>query len=459
MKKYFLLLFLGLPGFAFAQCPNFNMELKSQAEVDAFAIDYPNCTELTNQLIINGEDDPIMNLDALNNITSAQELFIMNTEITDLSGFSNLTSVGYFSLGANPGLNDLSGLGQLATAGQLNIYLNANMGSLDGAPNFTETGGIYLYENSSLDDITELSDIQTVNLLSISGNAFTDLTGLENLQTVTGDVFLANGLLTNLNNLTSLSEVGGDIFILNQTQLTDISIFSSITSVEDLIILGCDSLTSLEGLQNITEVRGTLRMGFMPLLEDLSVFQNLTSVGALDFYENNVLESLNGLNNITQIEESLYLIDNASLNDITSIGDLSATGMNEVVVYGNSNLASCDYPIICEAIFDEQVYHEISNNGSSCLTAPQVAALCILGTEDVNLDNQVGIYPNPASNSFQLSFPDYFKLKNVKLYTNLGQLVNESEAPNLSVNNLASGIYYVVAEFDEGSVNKRLIKE
>lgn len=458
MKKFLILLCVLFPSIILSQCPNGPLELKSQAEVDAFAVDYPNCTELTHSLIVNGEDSAIVNLDALTGITLAQELFVINTDITDLTGLSNLVSVGYFSVGVNPGLNDLTGMDQLEVADQLNIYINSNMTSLNGAPNLISTTGIYLYENNALVDITELSDIQSVNLLSISGNALTNLEGLENIQTVTGDIFIANGILPNLNDLSSLSEVGGEIFLLNQTQLTDISVFSSITSVDNLIILACDSLSSLDGLQNITEIRGTLRMGFMPLLEELTIFQNLTTVGSLDFYENAALIDLTGLENLEQIEDNLYLLDNPSLSDMSSIGDLSAEGMSEVVVFGNPNLDSCDYEIICEAIFDEDIYHEISNNGSSCLTAPQVAAFCILGTEDFITESQVVLYPNPASDSFRLEFPSQYELMKVNLYTNLGQKVAETQERLVSLENLASGIYYVVIEFAEGTVEKRLIK-
>src|SRR5690606_5393100 len=52
------------------QCPAGNVTLTSQAEIDDFATDYPNCTEVSGNLIIQGDN------------------------ITDLTPLSNLTSVG-----------------------------------------------------------------------------------------------------------------------------------------------------------------------------------------------------------------------------------------------------------------------------------------------------------------------------------------------------------------------------
>src|SRR5690606_429090 len=67
------------------QCPAGNVSLTSQAQIDDFATNYPNCTEISGYMIISG------------------------STITDLSPLSNLTSVG----------------------GYLNIYNNLSLTNLD----------------------------------------------------------------------------------------------------------------------------------------------------------------------------------------------------------------------------------------------------------------------------------------------------------------------------------------
>src|SRR5690606_6634587 len=71
---FFLFFTLGLK----AQCPTEDVYLTSQEEVNNFATDYPNCTEISGNLYISG------------------------STITDLSPLSNLTSVGgYLYIGSN----------------------------------------------------------------------------------------------------------------------------------------------------------------------------------------------------------------------------------------------------------------------------------------------------------------------------------------------------------------------
>src|SRR5690606_1045431 len=84
------------------QCPTGYLSFYSQADIDAFAINYPNCTEISGGLYIFGND------------------------ITDLSPFSNLTSIG----------------------GYLGIYNNSNLTNLDGLSNLTSVGGYLSFSDN-----------------------------------------------------------------------------------------------------------------------------------------------------------------------------------------------------------------------------------------------------------------------------------------------------------------------
>src|SRR5690606_2426626 len=91
---YFLLFipFLFLFSTGKGQCPSGNIGFYSQAEIDAFAINYPNCTEISGDLDINNSN--ITNLNGLSNLTSVGgSLYINSTNLTNLDGLSNLTSI------------------------------------------------------------------------------------------------------------------------------------------------------------------------------------------------------------------------------------------------------------------------------------------------------------------------------------------------------------------------------
>ena len=70
-----------------AQCPPGLVNLSTQAEVDNFIIQYPNCTEITGDLNIDGAAG-VTNLNGLRNLeTVTRDLNIVRTsDLTDISG-------------------------------------------------------------------------------------------------------------------------------------------------------------------------------------------------------------------------------------------------------------------------------------------------------------------------------------------------------------------------------------
>src|SRR5690606_37323692 len=197
----FLFFTLGLK----AQCPTGDVILNSQTEVDAFATNYPNCTEISGSLQISGSD--ITDLSPLSNLTSVGGYLQINdnSNLTNLDGLSNLTSVGgNLYISANSSLTNLYGLNNLTSVG-VNLYIvsNSNLTSLDGLSNLTSVGGHLTINNNS---------------------SLTNLDGLNNLTSVGGHLTInSNSSLTNLDGLSNLTSVGGYLYIQSNSSLTDIS--------------------------------------------------------------------------------------------------------------------------------------------------------------------------------------------------------------------------------------------
>src|SRR5690554_1431309 len=134
---FFLFFTLGLK----AQCPAGNVSLTSQAQIYAFATNYPNCTEVSGNLTIKGAN------------------------ITDLTPLSNLTSVGgYLDIYNNSNLTNLDGLNNLTSVGGfLFIDSNSNLTNLDGLNNLTSVGGyLFIDSNSNLTNLDGLSNLTSV---------------------------------------------------------------------------------------------------------------------------------------------------------------------------------------------------------------------------------------------------------------------------------------------------------
>lgn len=69
----------------------------TQAQIDSFPINYPNCTEIEGNILIRG--DSINNLNALNILNSINGYLSIeaNHSLINLSGLEELKSVGFFN--------------------------------------------------------------------------------------------------------------------------------------------------------------------------------------------------------------------------------------------------------------------------------------------------------------------------------------------------------------------------
>src|SRR5690554_1899256 len=165
---FFLFFTLGLK----AQCPAGNIIFTTQAQIDAFATNYPNCTEVSGNLTIQGAN--ITDLTPLSNLTSIGGYLVIynNSNLTNLDGLSNLTSVGgYLDIYSNLSLTNLDGLSNLTSVGEfLSINSNSNLTNLDGLSNLTSVGAdLVIYSNYSLTDISGLQNIDPASILSTYG--------------------------------------------------------------------------------------------------------------------------------------------------------------------------------------------------------------------------------------------------------------------------------------------------
>ncbi|MEM1119312.1 MAG: T9SS type A sorting domain-containing protein [Bacteroidota bacterium] len=158
MSKYILLLCTFLTFQLPAQdCPEGGVFLASQADIDQFLVQYPNCTEIQGNLNIgvdwNGSSD-IHTLEGLTNITKVTgDLSIFNNILlSNLRGLHHLNVVGrHFTITGNHALSSIAELGQLETVlGQLRIKHNLSLVNLYGLENLTNLGAFRIKDNPTL---------------------------------------------------------------------------------------------------------------------------------------------------------------------------------------------------------------------------------------------------------------------------------------------------------------------
>ena len=235
-----------------------NYYLFTQADIDNFQTNYPNCTEIEGDVYMgswSGTD--ITNLNGLSVLTSiGGDLRIyFNAYLTSLTGLDNVTFIGgYLWIGGNDALTSLTGLENLTYAGGLilgwmgfSLYGNVSLTSLTGLNNLTSIGGpLQIMENNTLTSLTGLDNVTSIGGFLMIGNyygpnsnyALTSLTGLDNVTSIGGYLVIAHNLaLTSLMGLDNI-----DAASIDELHIKD---NSSLSTCEAQSV--CDYLASPNG--------------------------------------------------------------------------------------------------------------------------------------------------------------------------------------------------------------------
>ena len=254
----------------------------TQAQIDSFQINYPNCTEIEGDVTVRGDD------------------------ITNLNGFSVLNSFGR----------------------RLMIYDNKILSSIAGLENVSSIEGYVMI--SSNDALTSLTGLENI-------------TSLESSLTIGGYDDNGNPSLVNLTGLNSLISVGGYVEILGNNALLSLSGLGNLINIGigGLRIEENFSLLSLSGLENITSVEGDLVISNNFVLNSLSELVNLSTIGGyIQIFNNDSLESLTGLDNIdaNSIDWELMIYGNNSLSmcDVQSICDFLISPNGTILIENNA---------------------------------------------------------------------------------------------------------------------------
>ena len=476
---------------AAAQCPVTPILLSTQAQVDAFPADYPNCTDLVTLLTITGAN--ITNLDGLENIETTANSIILrdNPMLSSLSGLSNLTSIGVeLKIENNDALTDLSGLNNLTwLGGHLSIEGNALLATLDGMGPIPSLGS---YLNISFNPV--LTDISALNNLTEVGPSY-----------VNG--FLAinnNNSLTAINGLDLISECGSYFFLGSNPAMTTINGLNGLNTVNsEFSITGNPVLSSLDGLTSLSTVHGDFIIDLNPVLTDLSEFDNLQTVdGNLVVVSNAALadcaalgiclflqgtgsafftNNAPGCNSVAQVEAACSLLpveliffrgvreedailltwqtaaeknnDHFLVEHQSEGGDFQTVGM----VMGNGTTSVTN---------NYQFQHQRPSKGLNYYRLRQVdfdgnfKYSNIVGIMTM-LKDDADIFPNPTTGPVWVK-GEVDGERDIRVRDFAGRIIlekNLSESSLVDLSDQPNGIYFIEIQKDAGKIVKRIVKK
>jgi hypothetical protein len=97
-----------------------------------------------------------------------------------------------------------------------------------------------------------------------------------------------------------------------------------------------------------------------------------------------------------------------------------------------------------------------------CPRRKELTTSTVTSVRDENLAERINIFPNPTSSVFTIK-TENLKIKNLKLYSVLGQQVYENNAiqtnTNIDISHLPKAIYVLQVETESGIIVKKLVIE
>ncbi len=212
-------------------------------------------------------------------------------------------------------ITDLSGIENFTQIYDLQLQEN-RISNIQPLASLTKLSTLYLYSNKSINDLTPLSELDQLQVLSIYENDIEDIS-----------------MLSKLENLTFLA--------LNGNRIKDLSALANMTRLTELYLFD-NNIVNIEPIQNLNNLT-YLKLENNEIV-DVSIISNLKNLKGVSLHDNNIttgVDLLTALQNISPDMEKYYVINLKNNNDIPC-GDLLTliTELGENKVSHNSDCTS-----------------------------------------------------------------------------------------------------------------------
>jgi len=233
MKKIIIIVFfsIAIQFYLPAQCLPDGITFSTQAQINSFPANYPNCTVIGGTVTISGND--ITNLDSLNVLIQIVGGLSIHgcSSLSSIYALSNLDTLGWLSVMSTSILTNFTGLENINYLSYVELSYNWGLTNLVGLNNLDSIGGCLAIVNNE-----SLIDLSGLNSLKYIGSCF-DINWNPNLSSLSG--------------LDSLNFIGEAFWLETNYSLTSIAALSNLESIAGSMYIDGVAITSLEGLDNI----------------------------------------------------------------------------------------------------------------------------------------------------------------------------------------------------------------
>lgn len=233
--------------------------------------------------------------------------------------------------------------------------------------------------------------------------------------------------------------------------MSSLDIGDSVTSIGDFAFQGCAFLTSVV-IPNLVDTIGASSFINCDGLLSITIPNSVTSIGDSAFYNCSSVSSISLGDSVTSIGEFAFGMPSSTSN-LTTVNCAIATPLTiNSNVFSNRVISSCSLNVFASSLSAYQaadVWKDFNPiNGT-------------LSTENLNIIEELKIYPNPTQNKL---FIEVGNINNAKIEvsdmlgkTQLSQLLIRS-INTINTEKLSTGIYLLRLISDEGTILKKIIK-
>jgi len=231
--------------------------------------DYAPFTSINGSLLVESSDCDNINLPSLEKITG-DLIITFNEFLTELSGLDKLKEIGgRLTIKDNDSLSSEVATelrsqveGAAGIKGAVDISGNKVEEvvdqDLEGDISISQDGDDHVYKH-----IKTLKGKLVLEGLTLHHVSFPELTKIE------GDLVVCDTGLKTLDGLENLESVSGEVCIMSNTYLMDVDITALVSVEADLVIRDNGELETLDGLKNVRSVGGNLEIAFNPYLPQI----------------------------------------------------------------------------------------------------------------------------------------------------------------------------------------------
>lgn len=428
LVKFSVLMFFILTGsIVIAQCPPGDLQFNDQDDVDAFAAEYPDCTEINGSL----EIDPLfgagfLSLEFFENITSINGDFKVERDINAISAFTGLQVIGgdleFASLNGSSaeeiitipsGITTLGGdfkmnnSDSVIVAGMEGLSImagNLMLSNVDelvfnALPNVESLLSIDIYSCSEIFFNSGLSSLLTITgYVQVYGNSSgqIDFGGLVNLQSVAsyfrilgceeGELSIVNLDFddyvneVDINSNDALISFSSCFFgnqigsvSVNNSNVTDIGFFAGVEEVTGNIqIVVVQELQSVQALDDLIHVGGSFHIEEAPGLTDFSGPSSVLEIEGELILSGLGLETIGGASTDAGFASLISVGGDITLSEMPNIQGLTEIGFWQLQNVGGSTIGIYN----TGAVQISALQNLVNFNGTLVLAFNPQMALC-----------------------------------------------------------------------------------